>query len=378
MKNFGKICLAVIVFTLCSCGSDYKPPVPAPLVNFQPTLRVQQQWNKSLTVGTKNQNLKLTPVIDNNRIYVNSYAGDVVAVDVQSGKIVWAINTKLNLTSGLAAGSGMVFAGSEDGQITAMQQKNGQVAWFNVMQGEIVAAPAVTNNIVLVKAKNGDLSAYNIDSGKLLWTYNREIPTLVLSGDSSAKVVDNLVVAGFSTGEIAVLNLNNGLLLWREFTAEPHGSFAVERMIDIDADPQIFGGVIYVVTYQGRISAIELKTGRILWGHDMSSVSGLAVDAQRVYVSDDQGYVWCFNRKTGDMLWKQEGLLNHGITAPALLDNVLVVGDAQGYVHFMAKDDGHFVARTSVGNGIIATPLIVGNAVYIYTMNGILAKFVVG
>jgi outer membrane protein assembly factor BamB len=378
MKNFKKIYILAIVMILCGCGSNYKPPVPAPLTDFQPTLQVQKVWASGYTSGTKGRNLKLTPVVDNGKIFVDGYNGDVVAIDLQSGRKIWAINTKLNLTSGLTAGSGMLFAGSEDGKLVAIQQQNGIISWSNALNGAVIATPTIAGDTLLVKVKNGDLSAFNIDIGKFLWTYNNEIPSLVLSGDSSAAVADSVVVAGFPSGELAAVDLNSGRLLWQEVVAEPHGSFAVERMVDIDADPQIVNGVIYVVTYQGRLAAIDLKTGRVLWSNEMSSVSGLAVDEQKVYVSDFQGYVWCLDRKTGTVIWKQEALLNHGVTAPAMLGGVLVVADAQGYVHFIAKNDGHFVSRINLKEGsITATPLVIDNAVYVYTQTGELVKLTI-
>jgi outer membrane protein assembly factor BamB len=370
----------VIIFlaVLCSCTS-YKPPAPAPLVGFPTTLNVQPVWSNHIASGTYGNYLKLTPAFINNTIFVNGYQGEISAINASNGAKIWKINTGLHLTSGLAAGNNMLFVGGDEGQFLVYNQANGALKWWTPMSSQILATPGVADNIALVKAENGQLSAFDVSSSKNLWTYNHEEPTLILRGGSTPRVFGNKVVVGFADGQLVVIDLHDGQFIWREAVAEGQGSMAVQRMVDIDVNPQIINGVIYVATYQGRIAAINLQNGKVLWQHKLSSYSGLAVDRERVYVSDDVGHVWAFARTTGQVLWKQSALTNRHVTGPALVGNALVVGDGFGYLHFMSKDDGNFVARVLVRkqDAIIAEPITYSNNVFVYTTGGYLARYVV-
>lgn len=377
MKFSYRIITLVLVGLGLSACSSYNPPKPAPLVSFQPTLQVQKQWSNSIGKGTNGKFLKLTPVIANGKIYANSNNGIAAAFDTESGDKIWKVNTGLTFTSGLTATDNLIFAGTDQAQIVAIQQAKGLPGWWRPVTSEVLATPYAASHKVLVKDESGTLTAFNT-SGKQLWIYSHNDPSLILRGGSSPKIVGKYVIVGFSSGELVALNLYSGNVIWSKFIAEGHGGSDVERMVDIDADPQIANGVIYVATYRGKVAAVNLYNGRILWRHDLSSYSGLAVSGGNVYVSDTSGNVWDFDARTGAVVWRQTALSNRNISGPAVVGNGVVVGDVKGYLHFMSKADGHFVARVDVGGGAIMTaPIAVGNAVYVYTSGGKLAKYLV-
>jgi outer membrane protein assembly factor BamB len=205
----------------------------------------------------------------------------------------------------------------------------------------------------------------------------QEQPPLVLRGGSAPKAQDGLLISGFANGEIVAFNEDTGKISWRQLVAEPSGTFAVERMVDIVADPVIVDNTIYVATYQGKIAALNLHNGRILWTKDASTFSGLAVTNNMVIISDANDYVTAFDRATGAQLWQQKSLEYRGLTAPATISHYAVVGDAEGYLHFIDTRNGRFAARVAVGGGgIVAAPIVNDNAVYVVTRSGYLAKFV--
>ena len=368
-----------IALFLVACGSAYKPPQPAPLQSFQPTLRVQTAWVKKINNGTGGEYLKLTPAISNNTIFVSSYSGEITAVNAQTGKKLWQINARVPLTSGIAAANNMLFVGSDQGMVLALQQSDGKVAWWAPMTSEVLATPCATNKTVIFKAENGEVSAFNINTGKRQWSYHQQEPSLILRGSGAPRIFSKYAIIGFASGQLAAFNSYTGQPLWQQTIAEGHGRSAVQRMVDIDVNPTIVNGTIYIASYQGNIAALNLKNGHVLWRHKLSSYSGLAVKQGHVYVSDDEGHIWAFDSKTGAVLWKQIALAYHGLTAPAIIKNAVVVADAYGYLHFVAQTDGHFVARSFIKNAnFIAAPLTVGNNIYVYSTDGKLAKFAVG
>ena len=205
------------------------------------------------------------------------------------------------------------------------------------------------------------------------------MPALILRGNSSPIIIQNLVIAGLETGKLLVLSLDRGLPLTEKTIAPPRGRTEIERLIDIDSEPKTFGDTLYLVAYRGNVAAIDMRSGNLVWNRALSSYAGLDVDAQQVYVSDDTDAVLALDRRDGNTLWKQAELTGRRLTAPAASDDYVVVGDFEGYLHWLNKSDGRIVGRIrAAGKAIIAPPVVAGNTVFVYGQGGTLGAFRAG
>jgi outer membrane protein assembly factor BamB len=76
------------------------------------------------------------------------------------------------------------------------------------------------------------------------------------------------------------------------------------------------------------------------------------------FVSDDKGAVHALDRTNGRSVWKQDKLAHRRLSLPLPVDNEVVLGDLQGYVHFLSREAGAFVARMPTdGSPVLAAPL---------------------
>ena len=119
---------------------------------------------------------------------------------------------------------------------------------------------------------------------------------LTLRGTSSPAVLRGGVIAGFANGKVAALTLANGFQIWETSISIPQGRSELERLVDVDANPVIVGDTVYVVSFQGKIAIIDLRSGNLGWSRDMSSYTGLGVDYSQVYVTDEDSNVWALSR----------------------------------------------------------------------------------
>ncbi len=376
------VMLAALSLTLSACGTffdkDNTPP-PSPLVTFTPETAVHPVWSTSTGPGTGNEYLKLSPVIFGNQIFTASKNGIVTATDKTSGQINWRVNTNTEITGGVGTNGELVFAGTRNGQVLALRQTDGTLVWKAQVSSEILAPTTGTRSTVLAKSIDGNLTALAANDGHTLWQYQQTEPSLILRGSSAPQITSNTAIVGFENGNLAKLTLSNGDVLWQQTIAYPNGIFAIERMVDIDADPIILGNRVYAATYQGRIAALSLGSGNELWNHDISSYAGIAADNSRVYVSDAKSHLWAFDADSGAVDWRQNDLAARNITGPASFGRYVVVGDAEGYLHWISKQDGHFAARVFVNrSGILATPIVSDNTLYVYTKDGRLAAYTLG
>ena len=371
--------ITALTLSLTACSTFFdkdNTPAPTPLTSFKPALTAKADWMTRTGPGAKNEYLKLTPAISDNQIFTSSNDGTVTALDKETGKKIWSVGLKNSITTGVALNENLLFIGTDRGELLALNKTNGNLVWHTRTSSEMLASAASADGIVLVKTVDGNLSAFKTTDGHLLWHYQQTEPTLILRGASVPQITNGTTVVGFENGALVKLSLQDGRPIWQSTIAQPTGSFAIQRMIDIDADPLIMGGRVYTATYQGQLAALELSTGRVLWTHDFSSDSGLASDGKALYATDVQGNVWAFDVDTGSVYWRQSQLLARGLTAPVLFANAVVVGDAEGYLHWLDKADGHFIGRAFTNkSGLLASPLADQNDLYIYTKDGHLGAY---
>lgn len=365
--------------TLTACTGFFEKdntPEPTPLTSYKPEVAPRFLWSANVGSGaTGSDYLKLSPAVSETTVYTTSTDGTVTALNRANGQKRWQVSTRLAVTSGAGAGDGLVVVGSRNGDVIALQEADGRQRWKTAIPGEIIATPAVGNGVVVVKAVDGFTRALSVNDGRELWSFQQVEPNLILRGASAPLIRDRSVIVGFANGNLVKLNSSDGELQWQQTIAIPEGAFAIQRMIDIDADPVIYQHRIFVATYQGKIASLDWISGRSLWSHDLSSYTGMVADDSAVYVSDAKGMVWSFGADSGFVNWRQTRLEYRVISGPTAMGNYIVVGDAQGYLHWLSKQDGHFAGRVSLGSSIYAAPVVENNVLYALTNKGYLTAY---
>jgi outer membrane protein assembly factor BamB len=360
-------------------GSDSTIP-PTPLKPVAETAGVRQLWEARVGSGTENQFIRLTPALADGRIYAASRDGTVVAHDALGGQRLWQTDTGLPITGGVGlSDNGLVLVGTDKGQVVALRQADGQEAWRATVSSEVLAPPRAARGIAVVRTGDGKFTGLDARSGERRWISAHAQPALSLRGNSPPVIVQNLVIAGLETGKLLVLSLNRGLPLTEKTIAPPRGRTEIERLIDIDSEPKVFGDTLYLVAYRGSVAAIDMRGGNPVWNRPLSSYAGLDVDARQVYVSDDTDAVLALDRRDGSPLWQQTDLKGRRLSAPVATDNHVVVGDFEGYLHWLDKTDGRIVGRIrAAGKGFSAPPVPAGDIVFVYGDNGALGAFRAG
>ncbi len=381
MKNKNKILLISLLsglLTACTLFDKDNTPQPSKLTNFPPEISVKSQWNTRTNSGAGKTYTKLVPAIKDNAIFTADKNGTVTATDKATGKKLWSTRASETISAGPGTSENLVVVSSKDGEITALNQKDGSISWKAHAANEVLATPMAGDDIVVIKTINGTLTAFAEDDGHVLWHYQQSEPTLILRGSSAPQISQGNIVAGFAGGSLSKLTLTGGNLQWKKTIAMPEGSFAIERMVDIDADPLISDGTIYVATYQGRIAVLDSTTAKEKWMHDLSSYTGMTLDNDTLYITDAKSHLWAFDKETGQVRFRQTQLEARNISAPVVMGNYVVVGDAKGYLHWLNKTDGHFAARTRVNNSAItAAPVVDNQILYVLTTDGHLRAYTI-
>ena len=326
----------------CTAAPKYALSPPDPI---EPKIKIAIQWVAQAGEKHFRQQSQLPVKIAGDNIYLANADGNVGAMDLRSGKVLWQIALKERITAGPGYGDGVVVIGNNDAEVVALEDNSGRELWRQKVSSEILAEPVIFKDKVFVQTIDGKIFALNLSSGKKLWVESREIPALTLRGTAKPLIVKDKLLVGFASGELVAFNTTSGKVEWELAVAVPRGRTDLERIVDIDGLFYVNEDVIYVVSYQGRMAAVDLKEGRINWSREMSSYSGVSVDDKQIYVTDEAGFIWALDKNSGATLWRQDKLAERYPTAPAILQNWVVVADAGGYIYWLSKEDGDIVAQ---------------------------------
>ena len=265
--------------------------------------------------------------------------------------------------------------GTSKAKVVALNSENGEQLWENTVSSEVLAVPVITRSIVIVRTTAGEVVALDEKTGRRLWSYEHSVPALSIRGTGAPLVIGDNVIVGYDNGKLVALQLNNGKFVWEATIAMPKGRSEIERLVDLDVDPVESDGVIYIAAYNGGVSAVSADNGEILWRREnFSSHTGLSFDNSHLYMTDLSSHVLQLEQKRGGGLWKQSDLSHRKLTAPTLYQNYVVVGDFDGYVHWLSNRDGRMLGRVQVSSsGIDIKPIVVEGIVYVYAKDGTLA-----
>ncbi|MEQ1601234.1 MAG: outer membrane protein assembly factor BamB [Methylophilaceae bacterium] len=321
-------------------GRD-NPNPPAALVEFKPTLQPGIIWNAR--VGAS-ENYDFSPAVQSGAVYTASTEGDITKLDAIQGNIVWRIKAKEKLSGGVGLGQNLLLVGSVKGNVLAYDL-NGNFLWQAKVSSEVLSAPRATDAVVIVRAGDSRIFGLDIADGKRKWVYERATPALSLRSSAGIVVDEGVVYAGFAGGKLIAVRVDDGKVIWESTVAQPKGTTEIERIADITSLPVVDGAMVYAVAYQGKVAAVDRASGRVVWNRDISSYTGMCAADGKVYIAHATGAVYALDYASGKTFWRQGGLSQRNLSAPLALGNSIVVGDVQGYLHFMDREDGAFSAR---------------------------------
>jgi outer membrane protein assembly factor BamB len=317
-----------------------------------------------------------SPVTVGDAVYAAGANGSVAKIDAKTGKDLWRTKVDGDLSAGVGTDGTLTAVGGLKGEVFVLDQ-SGKLSWKGLAPGEILSPPLVGNGLVVVRTVDGQITAFNAQTGEQKWNYrNRAVPLNLRVSAGMTFAGDQAVLAGFPGGQFAAINLQTGDAYWTTPVSYPKGVTEVERINDVTGPPTLMGAETCAVTFQGQLGCFDANSGRALWEKAFSSTSGLAQDDRVVVAGDDWAIVSAFDANTGKQLWRNDQLKSRDVSVPMLLGHAAVVGDYQGYVHFLSRDDGTFVARAKTdGSAITAAPVLAGDTLIVQTHDGDLYGF---
>jgi len=378
--------VALLLTTLFAQGcswmkkwGDAEPGDPAPLVEFKPSLKVGRIWSTQIGDGMGKQGISMGPAYSSGRLFAADYEGRLVAVDAENGRKIWELKTEQPFSGGPGLDANQLYMGTIDGRVIAYERNGGAELWNSQVSSEVLIPPESADGVVVVRCIDGRVFGLDAVSGRRLWIFDHSVPLLTLRGNANLLVRAGVVFVGYDDGSVVALKLIDGSLVWSQTIVSQEGRTELERLADIGTLMVIVASDLIVSSYKKRVVSLAADSGRLLWFKEISSATGIQVDRTSLAVSEANGDLWMLDRRNGSTLWKVDRMRNRGLTRPAFYGNYVVVGDKEGYLHWLDTEIGSFVARERAGKkGFASAPLTVGTTLFVLTHGGDLIAYRAG
>lgn len=348
-------------------GSDVVGKEPAKLVEFKQTATFKVRWHSKIG-GSGNSILQ--PVITSDAVYAANAKGELFRLDPATGNQVWRIDSGFTISAGVGVGEGVVMVGGGKGQLAAFAV-DGKLLWKTKVSSEVLNVAKIVDGIALVRTADGHLSGIDVKDGKRLWVYEQAMPPLTVRSHVGVAVERGTVFAGFPAGKLAAISLSSGIVIWETVVSQPHGNTELERISDITSLPVLDDEQVCAVAFQGRVACYGLAQGNLLWSRDISSDKGMTLFHNYIYITNTSGAVLALDKTSGSSAWKNDQLLMRQSSAPYAFGDYLVVGDFEGYMHALSREDGRMLARLKTDfSPILTAPVELDGGFLVQTREG--------
>ncbi|WP_026354375.1 outer membrane protein assembly factor BamB [Massilia niastensis] len=369
------------LMTGCSTISSLNPfsgkpkgDQPAKLVELKASMAVRTAWK--LDIG-KARGYQFSPALTGNTVVVAGADGDIARVEAANGRQLWKIKAGTDLTAGVGTDGNLIVVGGADGMLLAFDM-DGKALWKTQLSSELLSAPVVGQGIVVARSLDNRIVGFDAKTGEKKWTVQKVAPPLTLRIAPGMVIAGTDVIVAQPGGKLSSLILATGAPRWDVEVGVARGTTELERVTDIGGAPTVFENDVCAVSYQGRVGCFDLSTGSARWTRELSSEVGVAVDQRFVFAPDEKGALNAFARDTGASSWKNDKLSFRRLSTPVSYGRAVAVGDYEGIVHFLSREDGTFLARAATdGSPIVGSPVVAGSNLIFQTQNGTVAAIAV-
>lgn len=376
-RMFKQFALMVAVASLAACSSTDTFEQPAPVPEVVSTVELKEVWDMSVGDGHDGSFLYLEPLYTGSVIYAASADGEVYAIEPENGNVLWERDLDQELMAGVGGDQSLLYLVTRDAQLLALSREDGAEVWSATLPNEALSAPRSNNTMVVAQSIDGKVHAFNAADGEKLWQYDSAVPPLSLRAAASPLVGADLVLASLANGRLMALSNETGQPVWQYQVGEPAGRTELERLVDVAGEPLILESAAMVVGYQGKLALVDIESGREIWSRAASSLHSPMIGGGNIFLAASNGDIIGLRGQDRREIWRQDQLAWRQLTQPIVLDDYLLVGDFEGYIHLLSVEDGSLQGQLEYDDEGLRVPfkLMSEGRVLVYGNSGEMSVF---
>ena len=365
-----------LLAVLAGCAAD--KPKPTGLEVFTPQIAGRQVWSASLA----SVQFPLAVAVRDGNFVVAATDGTVLALEAQTGRELWRGQAGAKLSAGMGSDGRFAAVVTTDNELVVLDK--GARLWSTRLGSRTSTAPLVAGERVFVVGVDRVVHAFDVLDGRRLWTFQRAGEALTLAQPGVLAAYKNTLVAGIGAVMLG-LDPTTGSVRWEVALTSPRGTNEVERLNDLVGPVLRVGDTLCARAFQTAVGCIALSgagTGTateratVRWSRNAGGQQALGGDAELVFGADATDRVSAWRAGAGELAWTHDRLLYRGLSAPLATGKTVMLGDFEGQVHFLSRDDGKTLLRLPTdGSPVAAQPVLSGTTALVVTRKGGLFAF---
>ncbi len=331
-------------------------------------------------------------------LYVGSREGTLLALDMPTGEVLWELplggavasspvlvdlprqtegeGEGAPVESDANAPKDLLLVGTDNGDEIAVDLRTREELWRYATDGKVRRAPVIAEGVVYVSNSREQVFGLDLRTGAWRWQYEQPLQAgFTVSGYAGLTYQPSSdggrLYTGFGNGKVAALDAGSGEALWLASVAPPQGG----DFADCDSTPLLdeAGGRLYVAGQQTGVYALDLEDGSQLWRFDVRAAGDLAwVAGSDLVGSSSLEGVFSLDRN-GQLLWRTQ--VDPGVlSSPLVIDDTVYVAHNESGLLALDRATGELLARLDPGSGISSAPVFdpVLRRVYATSNRGVL------
>lgn len=334
--------------------------------------------------GSKGLHLSSTPIVANGKVFTIGSDGLVTAFNAENiKKTIWEYKIETEVgegsfhNAGVSYFEGKIYIATGYNVVIALDSSNGTLVWQRKINSMARSAPASNGDIVVVNTIDNRSYALSAEDGGILWIHSGFEDEISSLGSASPVLYKGMVFVPYSSGALYALNQEDGSQIWFKNLNLGSASSA-HYLSDIDAAPVIRDNIIYVISNNGSLAALDVFSGEKKWDVEISSNKPIWYAGSFLFVLDKHNNVLAVNAKTGGIKWKTElksykkPKLKIGSiywNGPVLAGDVIWVVNSKARLLAISPQTGAIVSRHKVLGNVFLPPIVAHGRMYLLNDN---------
>ena len=371
MRRLACVAVALALAGCSTVSGWFGPDKPTPKV-LDPIATPQAVARPAWSARIGAVNLPLTIASVGGAFTVASSDGQVAAFAVDTGAELWRAQVGSALGAGVGSDGRTAAVVTLTGELVAIS--GGQVKWRKALGVRVVTAPFVAGGRIFVLGIDRSVQAFDAEDGMRLWGAQRTGDPLTLAQTGVLSAFRNTLIAGQGP-RMTGIDPANGNVRWEVPVGTPRGANEVERLADLVGPILRVGNVLCARSFQAAVGCVNAERGSLVWAKNVGGTDAIGGDADYVFGGDASDRLTAWRIGDGTVAWTSEALLNHGLSAPAVLGGSVAFGAANGVVHFFSRDKGEAQLRLPTDGSAVVEPAVSGGTLLVVTRSGGLHAF---
>lgn len=348
-------------------------------------------WSAQIAGASDRVRLAAAPVVHSGKLFAIDTEARVSAFDAASGAKLWSAMLDVDkdgkpsrFGGGVSTDGTLVYATNGVGDVAAMKIDNGEIVWKKRPAGPLRGAPTISTGNIYVMTQDNQIYALRAADGEPQWNEAGPVGASGIFGVAAPAAAQGTVIAGYSTGELAAYRYENGRSLWSDTLSRTAMSTTVSSLTDIDADPVIDRGRVFALGQGGRMASYELVTGQRIWEINIAGIATPAVSGEWVFVLTSDSKLLCVQRASGKIRWlsqlprfrdekDKKGVISW--RGPVLVNNRLIAANSEGEIWSISTGEGSATLMADLKNPVSVAPIVANNMLYVLDDSGRISAF---